>query len=145
MGRSCGPPLFLIPQVTDSGVMDPASITSFLTLILTLSVATERLVEIIKGLLPSAWLSDKQSDPGKERVRKTLLQILAVVAGIATAWLSSSYYSADLVKVNSSFHVVGLGLLASGGSGFWNSVATYALNVKDFQKQALSSQTTDHG
>lgn len=120
--------------------MDSPSITTFLPLIITLSVATERLVEIIKGLLPLSWLSEKQSSPSKERLRKTLLQILAVFAGIVTAWLSSSYYSADLAEANRSIHVVGLGLLASGGSGFWNSVATYTLNLKDIQKESMTSK-----
>jgi hypothetical protein len=123
--------------------MDPNSASSFLAFLFTLSVATERLVEIIKGLLPSKWLSVKHEDDAKERRRKTLLQILAVGAGIITAWLSSSFYSADLVKPYSSFNVVVLGLLASGGSGFWNSLATYVLDVKDIQKQSLSKATDE--
>ena len=123
--------------------MDPISASSFLAFLFTLSVATERLVEIIKGLLPSKWLSEKHEDAAKERRRKTLLQILAVGAGIITAWLSSSFYSADLVKPYSSFNVVVLGLLASGGSGFWNSLATYVLDVKDIQKQSLTKTTNE--
>lgn len=123
--------------------MDPNSASSFLAFLFTLSVATERMVEIIKGLLPSKWLSEKHEDDAKERRRKTLLQILAVGAGIITAWLSSSFYSADLVKPYSSFNVVVLGLLASGGSGFWNSLATYVLDVKDIQKQSLTKTTNE--
>ena len=123
--------------------MDPNSASLFLAFLFTLSVATERLVEIIKGLLPSNWLSEKHEDAAKERRRKTLLQILAVGAGIITAWLSSSFYSADLVKPYSSFNVVVLGLLASGGSGFWNSLATYVLDVKDIQKQSLAKTTNE--
>ena len=122
--------------------MVPNSASSFLAFLFTLSVATERLVEIIKGLLPSNWFSEKHDDAAKER-RKTLLQILAVGAGIITAWLSSSFYSADLVKPYSSFNVVVLGLLASGGSGFWNSLATYVLDVKDIQKQSLAKSTNE--
>jgi len=120
--------------------MDSPSITTFLPLIITLSVATERLVEILKGLPFLSWLSEKKSSPSKEKLRKTLLQVLAVFAGIATAWLSSSYYSADLAEANRSFHVLGLGLLASGGSGFWNSIATYTLNLKDLQKEQMTSK-----
>jgi len=123
--------------------MDPNSTSSFLAFLFTLSVATERLVEIIKGLLPSNWLSEKHSNAAKEQRRKTLLQILAVGAGTITAWLSSSFYSADLVKPYSSLNVVVLGLLASGGSGFWNSLATYVLDVKDIQKQSLAKSTNE--
>ena len=124
------------------GAMESDSITSFVTLILSLSVATERLVEIIKGLLPYAWLSEKQTEPAKERQRKTRLQLLAVVAGMATALLSSSYVSTDLLEVNHSFHVIVLGLLASGGSGFWNSVSTYTLDLKNSQQKLMASKET---
>jgi len=33
----------------------------------------------------------------------------------------------------SGWGILALGLLASGGSGFWNSVATYVLKVKDIR------------
>ena len=105
-------------------------------------MATERLVEIINGLLPYAWLSEKQTEPAKERQRKTRLQLLAVVAGMATAWLSSSYVSTDLLEANHSFHVIVLGLLASGGSGFWNSVSTYTLDLKNSQQKLMASKET---
>jgi len=32
-----------------------------------------------------------------------------------------------------SWSILGLGLLASGGSGFWNSVLTYVTKVKDIK------------
>lgn len=44
--------------------------------ILALSIASERLVEIIKGILP--WLNEEKSTPKKEGIRRSLLQILAV-------------------------------------------------------------------
>lgn len=97
-----------------------------------LSIATERLVEIIKGF--SAFLSKEQTDERAERLRRSALQVLAVLAGVFTAWSASGYIAAEIARPTESWHIVGLGLLASGGSGFWNSIATYFLKLKDLKK-----------
>ncbi|KAI9134863.1 hypothetical protein [Acaryochloris sp. CCMEE 5410] len=96
--------------------------------ILALSIASERLVEIIKGILP--WLNEEKSTPKKEGIRRSLLQILAVFSGVLTAFLSKDTLPVDID--NLSFVV--LGLLASGGSGFWNAILTYLLEVKNLKK-----------
>jgi hypothetical protein len=112
--------------------MDINQISTFVGLLVTLSVASERVVEIIKGLVP--FLNEKSSDATVEGRRRTLLQALAVAAGIGTALLSQTAIQAAIP--NSSMgvgEVVALGLLASGGSGFWNSVLTYINKVKDIK------------
>lgn len=115
--------------------MDPTKLAAFVSLMIALSVATERLVEIAKGL--SAFLSKEQTDEDLERRRKAALQVLAVVAGIFTAWSASSYIPSEVAKPTESWHIVGLGLLASGGSGFWNSIATYVLKLKELKKMEV--------
>jgi hypothetical protein len=112
--------------------MDATKLAAFVTLMIALSVATERLVEIVKGL--SSFLNCENPDPRKEGWRRSLLQILAVAAGIFTAWTASSYVPEEIARPTESWHIVGLGLLASGGSGFWNSVATYVLKLKDVKE-----------
>jgi O-antigen/teichoic acid export membrane protein len=113
--------------------MDAGKLAAFVSLMIALSVATERLVEIVKGL--SKYLSEeKKDDPDAERKRKAVLQILAVLAGIFTAWSGSSYIPSEIAKTTEGWQIVGLGLLASGGSGFWNSIATYFLKLKDLKK-----------
>ncbi len=105
---------------------------SIVTLLIALSVASERLVEIIKNAIP--WLNLKRSDSTREGWRKAALQALAVAAGIATAFLAGPAIG-DIVS--GPWHTVSgllaLGLLASGGSGLWNSVLTYLLKVKDIK------------
>ena len=51
------------------------NLTALVTLILTLSIASERLVEIIKGWVP--LLDQVNSDPNTEGRRRSVLQILA--------------------------------------------------------------------
>jgi hypothetical protein len=68
--------------------MDTTKLTTVISLIVALSIASERLVDIIKGLVP--WLNQPRRKPAEEGWRKAALQILAVIAGITTAWLASA-------------------------------------------------------
>jgi hypothetical protein len=113
--------------------MNIGNLTAIVSILVALSVASERLVEIIKGLF--SFLNTESSDPTKERLRRVALQALAVVAGIITALLAHPAIK-DVVPGLSSHWtgIVALGLLASGGSGFWNAILGYVLNVKDIKK-----------
>jgi hypothetical protein len=117
------------------------SLSTVVAVLVALSVASERLVEIIKGIIP--FLGNKNDDPTKEGWRKAILQFMAVVAGIVTALLSQSAIQGILPKWGEFPEILALGLLASGGSGFWNSINTYVLKLKDIKKleevQKLSS------
>lgn len=111
-------------------------ITVIVGLLLALSIASERLVEIIKGL--SSWLDTQKPDNSKqERIRRAILQALAVGSGILTAFLAKDYIPKEIGDITSDWAILGLGLLASGGSGLWNSVLGYLSNVKDIKKIEL--------
>jgi hypothetical protein len=105
------------------------SITAVLGLLVALSAASERLVEIFKGF--SSFLDEKQ-EGNKERWRRLILHVLAGAAGVLTAWAAYPVIPSELrpssVPVVS---VLALGLLASGGSGLWNALLTWALEVKN--------------
>ena len=123
--------------------MDATKLTVIVTLVLALSVASERLVEIIKGVIP--WLDTKKDKPNEawmEGVRRMLLQVLAVISGIFTAWLSSDYLPAEVAKPTDTWSIVGLGLLASGGSGFWNSILDYFTGLKDIKSAEAKKAET---
>jgi hypothetical protein len=114
-------------------------LTSVVSLLAALSIASERLVEIIKGLIPS--LDQKSTDPKTETQRRAKLQSLALFAGIVTAFIARQAFP-DAIHVprgllSQIFVTVGIGLLASGGSGFWNSILDYVNGAKDLkQKEA---------
>ena len=126
--------------------MTTDTLISLVSLLVILSIAAERLVEIVKG--PFAWLNETErpSDGAvreailewqrRENYRKTALHVLSIGAGIVTALLSlevlSSYFPED---INKSLLVIGMGVLASGGSGFWNSVLGYLNEVKKIKKR----------
>jgi hypothetical protein len=119
--------------------MDTETLSAVVSLLVVLSIASERLVEIVKGL--STWLNEERQDPRQEGWRKAALQFLAVVAGIVTAFLGQpAIQSAGIQGWDTPTAVLGLGLLASGGSGFWNSILAYMKNVKDLNKELVKEK-----
>ena len=109
-----------------------AVLTNYVTLLVALSVSTERLVAIVKNIIP--WLNTKKEDAKQEGLRRAVLHVLAFIGGIATALLAKPAVSAVLTdSLNNIWGYIALGLLASGGSGFWNSVLTYILEVKNIR------------
>ena len=108
-------------------------LVTIVTLLITLSIASERLVEIVKGTLP--FLNKENPDSTKEGWRRAALQAMAVGAGIVTALLARPVISDVVPGAWASVPgLLALGLLASGGSGLWNSILGYLLRVKDIKK-----------
>lgn len=99
--------------------------------LISLSVASERLVEIIKNCIPQ--INKENPNEQYEGYRRALIQSLAVLSGILTAFMARDYLPPEIAKLSSNWSIIGLGLLASGGSGFWNSILTYVTKVKDIK------------
>src|ERR1043165_3112312 len=111
--------------------MDPTKLTTVISLLIALSIASERLVDIIKGVVP--WLNQPRLKAADEGWRKAALQVLAAFAGITTAWLSSAAIPKGVGIPDDWTGTLALGLLGSGGSGFWNSILTYVTKAKDLK------------
>ena len=110
------------------------SVSEIVTLLVALSIASERLVAIFKGFIP--WLEEQNSDKKKDGRRKAVLHIMAIISGIFTAFFAKPIISDALGELYSHpFALLALGLLASGGSGFWNSFSSYILAVKNLRNQ----------
>jgi drug/metabolite transporter (DMT)-like permease len=107
--------------------------------ILAVSVASERLVEIIKNYVP--YLSTKKlDDANKEARRAAAIQLIAIAANVFTALLCWPALSKVVPATWGSIPVVlALGFLASGGSAFWNSIQTYLLKLKDIEAAAAKT------
>jgi hypothetical protein len=116
--------------------MDTTKLTTVISLLIALSIASERLVDIIKGLVP--WLNQQRRKAAEEGWRKAVLQVMAVIGGITTAWLASPVVP-DFIPHDFTGKLA-LGLLASGGSGFWNSILTYVTKAKDKAAEAETRQ-----
>jgi hypothetical protein len=109
-------------------------LSTVVALLVVLSIASERLVEIIKGFVP--FLNEEQQYLDKEGRRKAYLQLIAVAAGVVTALLTREAIGGIVPdRFNTTSCVLALGLLASGGSGLWNSVLGYANEAKKIKKK----------
>jgi len=109
-----------------------------------LSVATERFVDIIKGLIAPCcpYLTTKDPDKEKEARRQAWIQVLAFGCGIVTSGLAWPVTQKILPLENwpSWIVIAALGLLASGGSGFWNSIQSYLQQVKNLKGLAVETE-----
>lgn len=113
--------------------MEAIELSDLIAYVVALSIAAERLVEIIKNLVPV--LQKKAETEEREYLRRAALHLLAVGAGILTAHIAMPAV-AELVPAQwQNFPgIVALGLLASGGSSLWNSVLDYAVAVKSITR-----------
>ncbi|MFL5538061.1 MAG: hypothetical protein ACJ8J0_03675 [Longimicrobiaceae bacterium] len=106
------------------------SLPATITLLIALSMATERGVEIVKSLIP--WLDLVRPEPVSEGRRRAAIQALAVLFGFAIAFLTWPIIAQvmNATKERDAPTIAALGLLASGGSAFWNSLLGIVLNLK---------------
>lgn len=126
--------------------MDMTKLTMIVSLLCGLSIASERLVEITKGLIP--WLDRQRSNDVAEGRRRAMLHLLAVVSGVVTALLASPMIPEEVSKAygdNQTWSILALGLLASGGSGFWNAILGYVTRLKDIKKFEAEQKRRDSG
>jgi hypothetical protein len=149
------------PNVPSRNSMTTADLAQVTGLVFALSVATERLVEIIKGMRPtlnkeivppvatvSAPGETVPPDPNNvkeaeetEGRRKAKIQFISIGCGVLTSLLAYGAIKEQLKALNAESWlsanawclILTLGLMASGGSGFWNAITQYLLGVKDLK------------
>ncbi len=116
------------------------NLSSFVSLLLALSIASERLVELVKGLIPQ--LNGPRPDPRQERLRQWTIHVLSVVASGVVVELCGGYITSTLKISDAQFgplqHAL-FAILVSGGSSFWNSIATYLFSLKNLNQQNLAT------
>ncbi|MDH4184153.1 MAG: hypothetical protein OEV92_08025 [Nitrospinota bacterium] len=119
------------------------TVTGMMAALAALSISVERVVEIIKNVVP--WLFAENKDAIREKRRKAMLQALSALVGAAIA-----YSSADLIRqtmpalfANRQIGVLDcliIGLLASGGSGFWNHGLSIVEGIKKAKELDIKSR-----
>ncbi|HVP39430.1 MAG TPA: hypothetical protein VMS93_09640 [Candidatus Saccharimonadales bacterium] len=129
-------------------------LNSVIPVILAISLASERLVTILKTAFP--WLAQEktlapgQTDPQADRSRRLLVQGLAVAtAYVTTGWFARSLSPLAAVPLGTSaasaanLPVCLVALLASSGSALWSNLLGYTKAVKDSQAadQAMKSMS----
>ena len=108
-------------------------ITATITLVVAVSVAVERVTEIIKQMFPV--LANELTDEKTEGWRRAALQTLAAGIGTLIAWFGNLQLGSH--GGWSAFVVIGL--MSSGGSAFWNH-SLDALRAMKIDKEAAASE-----
>jgi hypothetical protein len=115
------------------------TLISFVTVLLALSVASERLVELIKGF--SSALTGQKSDAAVERRRQLTIHWLSLAASAVAVFLLQDYIVSTLkLKELGWLQGMAFTILSSGGSSMWNSILTYLLSLKTLKQQAVTAQ-----
>jgi hypothetical protein len=121
------------------------------TILLTISLATERLIAIIKTIFPKLAEENKNDngmvDPERDKRRKLLVQSISFLAGWLTASLLAPKFNPLFghIKLNDdlNLHVIIIGFLSMGGSAFWSNVLGYMKAVKDIHQQQKALKDTE--
>lgn len=121
--------------------MNVTDIIKFISLILAISVAGERLVTFLKTLVPplaGPSPADPPPYPQADRPRAVAVMAIAFLA----AWLTSGFLAKSDFMLGKIEIVPGfdlpcyfMGILASGGSAFWTNVLGYFKAIKDISTQ----------
>ncbi|WP_259067796.1 hypothetical protein HDF24_18945 [Mucilaginibacter sp. X4EP1] len=126
--------------------MEIIDITKFVTLVLAISLASERLVTIFKTLLP--WLASPPNpaqpvELSSETTRRVIVLLLAILCSWFTSAIINGWHPwfVTITGVVKSASTILLGFLASAGSSFWSSILGYTKAVKDIKTQKLLQES----
>lgn len=109
------------------------TVTALVSFVAGLSVATERITETIKSFpYLSLLFSKNQTNPNLEQLRLIVVHALAAAVGAVLCWQTQSALGGLLPpKIHEGFwEYAFFGVLASGGSGFWNSALDFVRKIK---------------
>lgn len=114
------------------------------TFIGALSLATERLVVIIKTLFPTLGV-ERPPQVGKtndesDRLRRLSVLGVAYACALVTGWLIADGWTVSYGTQGRELAVPFVALLATGGSAFWAQVVSFASAAKDvrqYERQRL--------
>ena len=127
--------------------MGTVDITSIIALLGAMSLSVERVVEIIKSMIP--FLAHPQQDANQERWRRFFLYLLSTTVGTLIAYIAQEQIKPLLSGIFQTPSVIGLpgciilGLLTSGSSGFWNQSLSIVEEIRKAKKLEVKKlQTT---
>ena len=106
---------------------------TIVTLLATLSIASERLTDLVKNrVIPHSLDSDESPTKAqrKQKLKVFLTQAISVSSAGATVFLATPMIQETLPTFNNLGGKLVLALLVSGGSSFWNSVQQYMVSIR---------------
>jgi len=80
--------------------MDLTILLSFVALMMAVSIATERMVEVLKGWFPNTWLFKPNADPNQRACPCMWIHLLTALCGAIVAY-------AENIDVSATIHAPG--------------------------------------
>jgi hypothetical protein len=118
------------------------------TVMLAISLATERFVALVKSFWP--WLAEERKDANNlidvvpERKRILAVQLVSLVGAYLTTSLANDSFNLArdfcFGDPKACWPAALIALLGSGGSAFWTQLLGYANAVKEVKKQQRAEQ-----
>lgn len=130
--------------------------TEVISIILAVSLASERLIELLKTLIP--WLATQKSKTDEnteelisEKFRRIIIQLISLFCGFITAYFlaqndNQSEYDFTYIYgtgEDDKINIIVLGILSSAGSVFWTQILGYTKALKDVKKQEAQIDRID--
>ncbi len=135
------------------------ALQGILAYLIAMSLASERLVAILKTFVPTlseeAKKDNQEVDLIRDRNRRLVLQGFAILSSWITVGLSAPTIGGDLPSLGAfaPFHPISFGtfslpvillaVLTSGGSALWNNVMGYTKAIKDTSQVKKAAETLD--
>ena len=112
------------------------NLSEFSTLLAAISLATERLVVIVKTIFPRLGAARPGaptgvSDDEADRWRRLSVLGVAYLCALVTVWIIADGWTIEYGRNNRSVSIFGVALLACGGSAFWAQIVSFASAAKD--------------
>ncbi len=120
--------------------MSIESLSILLAFVLAISLVTERVMTLLRTVIPA--VDSELSEPGKERVRRMVMQVLAFLVAWCTAGFMVTGDTFDLFGQISltgagSYPVMMMGVLGTGGSAFWKDLLGITNTIKKIKKDKV--------
>jgi len=109
-------------------------IVKLISLILAVSIASERLVTLIKTIFPNLAAAPATGKP-EASATGILKKVLLMAIAFGCGWLTASFLPQPITVGQFTIPVPIMGLLASGGSAFWTNLLGYVSGLKDLSNQ----------
>jgi hypothetical protein len=124
-------------------------LTLLATVLLAISLASERLVAIVKSIIP--WLAeDKTNTQGvtdfrADRWRQLIVQLLAIATSYVSIGLAFGTWTlTSNVSTEIPYPVLAVSILGSGGSAFWRTILGYTSSVKDIKTEVKAQLAAEN-
>ena len=118
------------------------AISELVALVLALSLATERMVVVIRTPQKLLWIiplgewlnNENKTEPKKDGPRRLVVQLISFLCALFTVgWLAEGTWDplASITVASQTVPLWLLAILATGGSSFWKNLLGYTKAVRD--------------